>query len=74
MNDPKVTTTYLGQYTDEHAEAIAAGLEEAGIDWWHKKSGRLVRTLFAGDWGVRLFVDETKLDEARAIAKKVTGK
>lgn len=74
MNDPRVKTTYLGQYTDEHAETIAAALEEAAIDWWHKKSGRLVRTLFAGDWGVRLFVDEVKLAEAREIAKKVTGK
>ena len=74
MSEPRVSTTYLGQYTDEHAEAIAAGLEEAGIVWWHKKAGRLTRTLFAGDWGVRLFVDEKKLDEAREIAKRVTGK
>jgi hypothetical protein len=73
MNDPRVSTTYLGQYTDEHAETIAAALEEAGITWWHKRGGRFVRTLFAGDWGVRIFVDETKLDEAKAIAKKVTG-
>lgn len=71
--DPKIKTTYLGQYTDEHAETIAAGLEEAGIAWWHKKSGRLVRTLFAADWGVRMFVDEKKLEQARAIAKKVIG-
>ena len=68
-----VATVYLGQYTDEHAEAIAKELEETGIVWWYKKSGRLTRTLFAGDWGVRLFVEETRLDEARAIAEKVKG-
>ena len=68
-----VATVYLGQYTDEHAEAIAKELEEAGIVWWHKKTGRLTRTLFAGDWGVRLFVEEARLDEARAIAEKVKG-
>jgi hypothetical protein len=73
LSEPIRSTSYLGQYTDEHAEVIAAQLEEAGIYWWHKKSGRLVRTLFAGDWGVRLFVDETKLEQAREIAKKVTG-
>jgi len=73
MTDKSVTTAYLGQYTDEHAEAIAGALEEAGIVWWHKKASRLTRTLFAGDWGVRLFVDEQRLDEAKAIAEKVKG-
>jgi hypothetical protein len=73
MSEPKVSTVYLGQYTDVHAEAIAGALEEAGIVWWHKKAGRLTKVLFAGDWGVRLFVDETRLDEAKAIAEKVKG-
>lgn len=74
MTERSGKTTYLGQYTDEHAETIAAQLEEAGIYWWHKKSGRLVRTIFAADWGVRLFVDESKVEQARAIVKKVLGK
>jgi len=73
MTDPKISTVYLGQFTDEHAEAIAGALEEAGIVWWHKRTGRFVRTLFAGDWGVRLFVDEARLDEAREIAKRAQG-
>ena len=73
MTEPKVSTVYLGQYTDEHAEAIAGALEEAGIVWWYKRTSRLTRVLFAGDWGVRLFVDERKLDEAKAIAEKVKG-
>jgi hypothetical protein len=74
LTERSAKTAYLGQYTDEHAESIAAQLEDAGIYWWHKKSGRFVRTIFAADWGVRLFVDETKLEQARAIAKKVIGK
>jgi hypothetical protein len=73
MSEPKVSTVYLGQYTDAHAEAIAGALEDAGIVWWHKKTGRITRTIFAGDWGVRLFVDETRLDEAKAIVEKVKG-
>jgi hypothetical protein len=67
----KVSTVYLGQFTHEHAEAIAKELEEAGIAWWHKQSGRIASFLFAGDWGVRLFVDEARIDEARAIVTKV---
>jgi hypothetical protein len=73
MSKERVSTVYLGQFTDEHAEAIAKGLEEAGIVWWHKQSGRLTRVLFAGDWGVRLFVDAKRLDEAREIAARVKG-
>lgn len=73
MSEPRVSTVYLGQYTEDHAEAIAKELEEAGIVWWHKQSGRIGRVLFAGDWGVRLFVDEARLDEAREIAKRVSG-
>jgi hypothetical protein len=29
-----VSTVHLGQFTHEHAEAIAAELEAAGIVWW----------------------------------------
>jgi hypothetical protein len=68
-----VSTVYLGQYTEEHAEAIAKALEEAGIVWWHKQSGRVARLLFAGDWGVRIFVDASRADDARSIASTVTG-
>lgn len=64
-------STYLGQYSWEHANAIAARLEAAGIGWWHKQAGGITRVLFAGEWGVRLFVDADRLDEARAIAAEV---
>lgn len=68
-----ITTRQLGQFTDEHAEEIAGRLEQAGIVWWHKTHGRLMRTLSFQDWGTRLFVDETRLDEARVIAEEVAG-
>lgn len=64
----QVRTTELGQFTDDNAERIAGALDGAGIVWWHKGSGRLTRILFAGDWGVRIFVDEARLDEARTLA------
>jgi len=69
----RVSTVYLGQFTEAHADAIAKGLEEAGIVWWHKQSGRLTRLLFAGDWGVRLFVDAKRLEDARRIASAAKG-
>lgn len=70
---PQVTTVQLGQFTDENAERIAARLEEAGINWWHKSTGQITRFFFAGDWGIRLFVDEDRLEEAVQIAREVTG-
>ena len=69
----RVSTVYLGQYTEDHAEAIVKALEDAGIVWWQKGAGRIAKVLFAGDWGVRLFVDEKRLDEAREIAKAQGG-
>lgn len=67
-----VRTVELGQFTDDHAEAIAGRLADADIVWWHKNHGQLARTLFAGDWGVRIFVDRDRLDEARRLAAEVT--
>jgi Putative prokaryotic signal transducing protein len=65
-----VSTVHLGQYTNEHANEIAGLLEKAGIAWWFKQPG-----YFSSIWekGTRLFVDETRLDEARAIAERVLG-
>lgn len=70
MSD-RVRTVELGQFEDDNAHVVAQRLEDAGIVWWSKSTGRLARTLFAGDWGTRLFVDRSRLDEAQAIAREV---
>lgn len=67
----EVRTTHLGQFTDVHAEEIARRLEDAGIVWWRKRAGWISQTLFADQWGVRLFVDESRLEEAQAIAADI---
>ena len=66
---PEVRTEHLGQFTRRDAEKIAKGLEEAGIVWWWKEPGFL-----SSLWevGVRLFVDRTRIDEARAIVRAST--
>lgn len=69
MSGPR--TVELGQYLDEHAEAIAVRLEDAGIVHWAKRSGGLTRLLSAADWGTRLFVDADRLEEARRLAAEV---
>lgn len=64
-------TVQLGQFTHEHANEIAGRLEKAEIVWWYKQPG-----YFSSIWekGTRLFVDESRLDEARAIAQEVLNK
>jgi hypothetical protein len=64
-------TTYLGQFTWEDSNAIAKELEAAGIGWWHKQAGPIARFFFAGEWGVRMFVETSRIEEARAIADRV---
>jgi hypothetical protein len=61
-------TVHLGQFTHEHAEAIAGALEEVHIVWWYKAPGYLSQIW---EHGVRLFVDRDRLEEARAIAERV---
>jgi hypothetical protein len=70
VSDPSVRTVHLGQFTHEHAEAIAGELERAGIVWWYKQPGYISSVW---EHGVRLFVDRERLDEARAIAERVVG-
>jgi uncharacterized LabA/DUF88 family protein len=69
----QVRTVQLGQFTDENADKVAEALEHAGIAWWFKQSGRWGRTLFLGEWGTRLFVDASRLEEAREVARAVLG-
>lgn len=66
-----VRTTYLGQFSHARANAIAAALEEAGIAWSYKQFGGITRFFFAGDWGVRMYVDASRLEDARAIAARI---
>jgi hypothetical protein len=68
--DPGVITVHLGQFTREHANAVAGPLEEAGIVWWYKEPGSISRLW---EHGVRLFVDRDRLAEARAIVATVLG-
>lgn len=65
-------SVYLGQYTDEVANLIAAELEGAQIGWSYKQASFLTRIFFLGEWGTRLFVDAERLDEARRIADRVS--
>jgi len=67
-SDRGVTTVHLGQFTREHANAIAGELERAGIVWWYKEPGVVSRIW---ELGVRLFVDRSRLEEAREIAARV---
>ena len=57
-------SAYLGQYTDETANAIAEQLERAGISWSYKQAGWLTQIFFMGEWGTRLFVEESRLEDA----------
>jgi hypothetical protein len=65
-------SVYLGQYTDEVANLIAAEFEDASIDWSYKQAGFLTRIFFVGEWGTRLFVDADRLEDARKIADRVS--
>jgi hypothetical protein len=66
---PDVRTDYLGQFTRRDADRIAKVLEERGIVWWWKEPGFL-----SSLWevGVRVFVDRTRLDEAREVVRTAT--
>lgn len=66
-------TVLLGQFTDQNAERICQRLETAGITWWVKHASGLSRFLFAGEWGVRIFVDAARGEEAADIARDVAG-
>ena len=68
-----VRTTYLGNYAWATANEIAGALEEAEIVWWCKNPGTFTRVLFA-EFGVRMFVDRDRLDEAREITARIVAK
>jgi hypothetical protein len=61
---------YLGEFTHEHANAIAGELERADIVWWYKQPGYISQVW---EYGVRLFVDRERLDEAKRIVEQILG-
>jgi hypothetical protein len=65
-----VSTVYLGNFSPETGNIIAAELEERDIVWWYKAPG-----IMASLWehGVRMFVDKRHLAEAKEIAKRVSA-
>ena len=65
-----MSTVHLGQYSRETANEIAGKLEEAGIYWWYKEPGWLSSVW---EYGVRLFVDKTRLAEAKTIAERIVA-
>ncbi len=67
-----MTSVYLGQYTDEVANAIAGELEAAQIPWSYKQAAGITKIFFAGEWGTRLFVEKERLAEARIIVERIT--
>ena len=66
-----ITTVHLGQFTRETANEIAGELERLDIVWWYKEPGWLSRVW---EYGVRLFVDRSRLDEAREIADRIVAR
>jgi hypothetical protein len=67
----RITTVHLGQFTRESANEIAGELEAAGIVWWYKEPGWLSQVW---EFGVRLFVDRRRLEEARTIADRIVAR
>jgi len=63
-----ISTVHLGQYTRETANEIAGELERAGIVWWYKEPGYVSQVW---EFGVRLFVDKTRLAEAKEISERI---
>ncbi|MPZ69738.1 MAG: hypothetical protein GEU71_09435 [Actinobacteria bacterium] len=68
MAGKDLMTVHLGQFTRESASEIAGKLEEAEIAWWYKEPGFFSRIW---EYGVRMFVDESRLEEAKGIAAEV---
>jgi len=64
-------SVYLGQFPDEMANEIAGELERAGIAWSYKQAIWITKIFFLGEWGTRLFVDSSRLEEAQAIVQRL---
>ena len=68
---PDVRTVHLGAYVPAHAPLVCDALEQAQIVWWAKVPGGFITRLWDRD--VHIFVDRTRLDEARELATRALG-
>jgi hypothetical protein len=66
-----MTSVHLGRFTDETAQVIADELEAAGIDWTFNQASKITQFFLIGERGTRLFVEASRLEDARAIAERV---
>ena len=64
------STVHLGQFTRETANEIAGELEARGITWWYKEPGWLSQVW---EYGVRLFVDKRRIQEAKEIRDRIVA-
>ena len=64
-----VRTVHLGGFIPAHGVEIAGQLERAGIAYWAKAPTGFFTKLWERD--VHLFVDRTKLGEAREAVRRV---
>ncbi|HWC69770.1 MAG TPA: hypothetical protein VG993_01275 [Actinomycetota bacterium] len=64
-----VRTVHLGGFTPEHGAEIAQRMDEAGIAYWAKVPSGFFTRIWERD--THVFVDRTRIDEARAIAAAV---
>ena len=71
MNEREdITTVYLGRYSRETANLVAAELEDRDIVWWYKEPG-ILASLW--EFGVRMFVDKAHYREAKDIADRISA-
>ena len=61
----------LGQYLEENAEAVAEALAAAEIRHYTTRASAITQTLFMGEWGVRIFVEQQDKDRAATIARGI---
>lgn len=62
---------HLGAFAPERAPLVCDALERAQIVWWSKNPTGWITRLW--DHEVQIFVDRTRLDEARALANTALG-
>lgn len=61
----------LGQFLDENAARISDALHDAAVRHYTTRASAVTQTLFMGEWGVRIFVEQAQHDHAHAIVAAV---